>query len=247
MKRFDRSSTYALFHREVDELVRSVSAHTFQLVRGFLHGFLHAIFSGAEVWFESHMALLPESHTSHPISKLLRPVFQHNRIRTLFGANLAGALILVGTVSATPGVVETYPEAELSVLSEDKVVVTTESRFQLPVATIGLSQGFHGYHRGVDLRAPLGSKIVSTAKGRVVEVVYGRFGYGKYVLVEHENGFSSLYAHMGRISVSLGEEVEQDTQLGTVGLTGWSTGSHLHLEIYEDGLAINPLAVIPFL
>ena len=81
--------------------------------------------------------------------------------------------------------------------------------------------------------------------GKVVELVKGRFGYGHYVRVEHKDGFGSLYAHLGKIDVDLGEMVKQGQKMGVVGMTGWSTGAHLHLEVFENGKAINPITVVP--
>ena len=82
---------------------------------------------------------------------------------------------------------------------------------------------------------------------RVVEVEMGKFGYGHFVVVEHEGNLSSLYAHLGNVMVKVNDEVSQETILGTVGLTGWTTGPHLHLEVYEQGKAFNPNLVVPLL
>ena len=226
--------------------MRAFVAHFSFLIRNFYHKVLHNLFAGLEVSWESHLEFfLPRTRLSHPVSKFLRPAFQHRRIQAIFGANLAGAMILVGSVSAAPGALETYPEAEVPLISQEEVVVATEQRFRAPVATIGLSQGFYRFHRGVDLRARVGTPVYPIDEGRVAEVVYGRFGYGRYVLVEHEDGFASLYAHLGNIDVGPNELVTRESQLGSVGVTGWTTGSHLHLEVYEQGVAINPVAVVP--
>ncbi|MBI2010149.1 MAG: M23 family metallopeptidase [Candidatus Chisholmbacteria bacterium] len=192
---------------------------------------------------ESYGAFVPKTRTSHPLSKMLWPALQHKRWRTLLGANLAGMMIVATSVSAAPNVLETYPEAEVPVVTE-QVVLTTEQRFVAPVETIGVSQGFSRFHRGVDMRSAYGSEVKAIASGRVVETVYSRFGYGHYVLVEHEGGFASLYAHLNQIFVKPGGEVAQGTALGTVGTTGWSTGSHLHMEIYEKGAAVDPRQIL---
>jgi len=63
--------------------------------------------------------------------------------------------------------------------------------------------------------------------------------------VEHEKGLRSRYAHMKEIRVVEGQEVNKEMGLGTVGMTGWTTGPHLHLEIYQNGRAIDPLTVLP--
>lgn len=222
-----------LLHREVDMVVREI-----------IYACLHNVLAGIEVVIASHLALLPETRTSNPLSKLLRPLLEHKRIRTIFGANLAGALIAVGSVSV-PGALEAPSQPAAEVLAQPSVVVTTEQRFQMPVQLIGISQGFSAFHPGVDMRAPLGSPIKAVANGKVLEVVTEQFGYGHHVVVEHEGTLNSLYAHMGTIAVQVGQEVTGETVLGTVGLTGWTTGPHLHLEVYDKGHVINPVGILP--
>ncbi len=232
-------------HREVDELVRTGAGNIFQLMRNLVHAVLHNLFAGTEAVVVGNLAWLPESDTSNPLSKLLRPAFQHKRIRALLGANLAGAMIVVGSVTVPAGAMETYPEAEISVLPENSIVITTEERFQNPVELLGVSQGYNSFHKGIDLRASLGSQVAPIAKGKVKEVIRDRFGYGLHVILEHEGGFSSLYAHLGKVMVKEGDELTIDSNIGTIGLTGWTTGPHLHLEVYQEGKLINPLWVVP--
>ena len=64
------------------------------------------------------------------------------------------------------------------------------------------------------------------------------------MLINHGSGFKSLYAHLGKIVVLPGDEVDKNTVIGTVGSTGWSTGSHLHLEVYENDRTFNPLTIL---
>lgn len=108
-----------------------------------------------------------------------------------------------------------------------------------------LGQGYHAFHRAVDILAPMGTEIRPIAKGKVIEVGPGRIGWGNTVVVEHETGEKSRYAHMREIKVVEGQEIEKDYVLGTVGMTGWTTGPHLHLEIYQNGKAIDPKTVLP--
>ncbi|MGA2284900.1 MAG: M23 family metallopeptidase [Dehalococcoidia bacterium] len=69
--------------------------------------------------------------------------------------------------------------------------------------------------------------------------------YGLYVVVNHQNGFETLYAHMASISVSQGEYVDQGEVIGYVGITGRSTGYHLHFEVHRNGAVVNPLDYLP--
>ena len=99
------------------------------------------------------------------------------------------------------------------------------------------------FHKGLDLNGSRGDGVHATASGKVIEV--GRNGgYGLAILVKHNNGYYSRYAHLSRTSVELGDSVEQGEMIGRIGSTGRSTGPHLHFEISKQGRAIDPLKVI---
>jgi len=96
-------------------------------------------------------------------------------------------------------------------------------------------------HEGVDFVAPTGTPVVSTAPGRVVQAGY-RGAYGYMVDVEHEWGFTTRYAHLRRILVKVGDEVEVGQTVGLLGNTGRSTGPHLHYEVRFRDRPIPPEA-----
>lgn len=210
------------------------------------------LFAALELSLVSISALLPKTRTSNPLSKLLRPALEYQRLRGIVGIQLVVALTVVGLAGSPisadfpSGSNDSY-ETEISVVEAPRaVVVTTERQFQMPVSLIGVSQGFHRYHPGVDLRAPLGSIIQPISEGVVSDVVYGQWGYGQAVIVEHEAGYSSMYAHVGRIFVEAGSDVDRSSAIAEVGMTGYSTGPHLHLEVYKDGVVINPQSLLGY-
>lgn len=94
------------------------------------------------------------------------------------------------------------------------------------------SQNLHG-HNGIDLAAPVGTPIIASAAGTVIISRTGSWngGYGNYVVVSHPNGTQTLYAHMLKNLVSAGEKVEQGETIGYIGMTGNTTGPHIHFEI----------------
>lgn len=94
------------------------------------------------------------------------------------------------------------------------------------------SQGIHGYN-GVDIAAPVGTAIISAAAGEVLVSRQGGWngGYGSYIVIRHENGSQTLYAHNSSNIVGIGQQVVQGQVIGYVGSTGRSTGPHLHFEI----------------
>ncbi len=94
-------------------------------------------------------------------------------------------------------------------------------------------------HKGIDLVAKKGSKIMSTGKG-VVKSAHYSMGYGKCVKIDHGFGYVSVYAHMSKIKVKKGQKVNHGDLIGLVGNTGRSTGSHLHYEVWINGKAVNP-------
>ncbi|MBZ6378321.1 MULTISPECIES: M23 family metallopeptidase [Pacificimonas] len=95
-------------------------------------------------------------------------------------------------------------------------------------------------HQGLDMAAPHGTAIRSSAPGKVVKAGWAG-GYGKMVEIDHGNGITSRYAHMSRILVSPGDRVSAGESIGKMGSTGRSTGSHLHFEIRVDGRAVDPM------
>lgn len=103
------------------------------------------------------------------------------------------------------------------------------------------------YHKGLDFDPPEGSPIYAVADGVVKEVHNDTWGFGRWVVIHHNvKGleFDSVYAHMERKSVDLkvGDEVKVADYVGRVGNTGTSTGAHLHLEIHENGVPVDPYA-----
>jgi murein DD-endopeptidase MepM/ murein hydrolase activator NlpD len=110
-------------------------------------------------------------------------------------------------------------------------------------ASYGATNKFHQFHKGMDLATQLGTPIYSLAQGTVItatEHLDGFKNYGTMVVVDHGNGLQSLYAHLGSLTVKEGEVIKSGQTIGTVGMTGKTTGPHLHLEILKDGKRINP-------
>jgi murein DD-endopeptidase MepM/ murein hydrolase activator NlpD len=99
--------------------------------------------------------------------------------------------------------------------------------------------GIIGMHRGVDLAAPEGTEVLSTADGIVTEIGTDPI-YGNYIIISHGKRWSSLYAHLQTVETALRSQVKSGSLIGRVGTTGQSTGPHLHFELRQDGQALNP-------
>lgn len=94
-------------------------------------------------------------------------------------------------------------------------------------------------HKGLDIAGPFGSPVKAMAIG-TVEFAGVRGGFGNCIMVKHANGFETLYGHLSKILVGIGQKVDIGQVIGNVGSTGRSTGPHLHYEIHKNGQKINP-------
>ncbi|GEM02571.1 Murein DD-endopeptidase MepM and murein hydrolase activator NlpD, contain LysM domain [Halolactibacillus halophilus] len=99
------------------------------------------------------------------------------------------------------------------------------------------------FHKGIDIARPSNRNILASDNGVVEKVSYGS-GYGNYLVVNHNNGYKTLYAHLSNVSVNVGQTVPKGAVLGTMGSTGRSTGIHLHFEVIKNGSNINPTTVL---
>lgn len=145
------------------------------------------------------------------------------------------------------------------IIQQDLIVFMNESTQKLAsIPSIVPSQGFissrFGYrmspftgskrmHKGLDIAAAVGTKIVAPADGKVVFA--DRDGaYGLCVEIDHGNGIKTRYAHMSKISAKIGSTIKRGDLVGLVGNTGRSTGAHLHYEVMVNGVHTDPLAYI---
>lgn len=108
-----------------------------------------------------------------------------------------------------------------------------------------ITQYYAWYHPGVDIANSSAPGIAASDGGIVVVAGWpDGYGYGNRVVIDHGNGYRSLYAHLSNVYVSVGEKVSRGQLVGQMGSTGRSTGTHLHLEIHYKGVPLNPLAIL---
>ena len=96
-------------------------------------------------------------------------------------------------------------------------------------------------HSGLDVAAPQGTPIVAADEGEVLKAYWNDDGYGGLVIIGHPSGYETWYAHLASFNVEKGQQVKRGQKIGLMGSTGFSTGSHLHFEIREDGQLCDPL------
>lgn len=99
--------------------------------------------------------------------------------------------------------------------------------------------GQRSFHTGQDIANSYGTKIVAADGGKVIKASYNG-AYGNAIVIEHGNGYSTMYAHLQSFNVSVGDVVSQGQKIGEMGSTGWSTGPHLHYEVWYKGNHVNP-------
>ncbi len=145
------------------------------------------------------------------------------------------------------------------VLNPSTVPTAGSAVFSWPLANVIITQYFGGtefaarnaaayggraYHPGVDMGAPSGTTIMAPLSGTVratgnTDAVPGCYSWGKWTLIDHANGLSTLYAHQSAINVSPGQSVSTGEVIGYVGSTGFSTGPHLHFTVYaKEGVSV---------
>jgi murein DD-endopeptidase MepM/ murein hydrolase activator NlpD len=131
-----------------------------------------------------------------------------------------------------------------SVIHTEMPISTTIS-IQNPVKSIKITQGYKFFHPGLDLDGNTGDQIKAIKAGKVESAESESFGYGKHVIVDHGEDMKTLYAHLSEIKVKKGDTVDTSTIIGLMGSTGHSTGSHLHFEVRQNGIPVNPLSILP--
>jgi murein DD-endopeptidase MepM/ murein hydrolase activator NlpD len=97
------------------------------------------------------------------------------------------------------------------------------------------------FHEGIDIITKLNAHVLATGWGRVVDVVYSKWGYGNRIVIDHGYGYKSIYAHLNVIYVKEGQTVARGQVIGGAGSSGRSTGVHLHYEVYKNGTHVDPI------
>ena len=102
------------------------------------------------------------------------------------------------------------------------------------------------WHNGIDLKLKKGDPVLSTFDGYIKSVGFDKQGYGNYILIQHNNGFETLYGHLIKSNVSEGQNILAGDIIGFGGSTGHSTGEHLHFEVRYEQCSINPERIFNF-
>jgi len=104
--------------------------------------------------------------------------------------------------------------------------------------------GEQAFHPGIDIADPIGTDVVATGDGLVIEAEPDA-GYGRSILIDDGDGITTRYAHLSKMFVVVGEQVKQGEIIGAIGTTGRTTGPHLHYEVRIHGIPVNPARFLP--
>jgi murein DD-endopeptidase MepM/ murein hydrolase activator NlpD len=133
------------------------------------------------------------------------------------------------------------PGRYVAQLTPDAGVVSATGQFVWPAAGT-ITQRFVWYHQAIDIANKAAPAVLAADSGKVVVAGWpDGFGYGNRVVIDHGNGFQTLYAHLASVAVSVGQTVNRGNVIGRMGSTGRSTGIHLHFEIRKNGVLVDPL------
>lgn len=155
---------------------------------------------------------------------------------------LAIGQILIVPDGVKPAVKQTAPR--IRQITPDAGTVVASGSFVWPVSG-SISQNFAWYHKGIDIANRASPDILAADNGKVVVAGWpDGYGYGNRVIIDHGNGYRTLYGHLSRIYVNPGQSVTRGSAIGKMGSTGRSTGIHLHFEVIKDGVYLNPLGVL---
>lgn len=136
------------------------------------------------------------------------------------------------------------PSTYIARKTPDAGSVAATGDFAWPTSGV-ISQGFRWYHRAIDIANRESPAILAADSGKVISAGWpDNSGYGNRVIVDHGNGYQTLYAHMAKIYVAAGQTVNRGDQLGIMGTTGRSTGIHVHFEVIRGGSKLDPLSIL---
>lgn len=129
-------------------------------------------------------------------------------------------------------------------ITPDAGTVVASGSFVWPTAGT-ITQNFYWYHKGIDIANRAAPDVLAADAGKVVIAGWvDGYGFGNRVVIDHGNGYRTLYAHLNKIYVVPGQTVGRGSAVGKMGNTGRSTGTHLHFEVTKNGAYLNPLSVL---
>jgi murein DD-endopeptidase MepM/ murein hydrolase activator NlpD len=174
------------------------------------------------------------------LGRFARYIADHKAVRKVFASGFVFITMVAGFTSQST---TTQVQAD-EIIIESQINLVTLKGMQYPIETVKVNQNYSFFHPGLDLDGSKGTPIKPIMPGVVSYAGWVRTGYGNLIILNHKNGLESYYAHLSKIEVKTGDTVGINTEIGQMGATGQSTGVHLHLEIHQNGVFLNPLNIL---
>jgi murein DD-endopeptidase MepM/ murein hydrolase activator NlpD len=181
----------------------------------------------------------------------LNPLVQKHLADSSYWLGIDSAFAIFDSMSVNPYKIDGAKFKDTLIIQLHDTVPSLDMRWWcMPIdpcyVTSKFGQRGYRWHYGTDLRLKIGDSVKAAFDGVVRISKYNPGGYGNYVLIRHHNGFETLYGHLTKQLVSVGEEVKAGDLIGWGGNTGRSSGPHLHFEVRYHGNAIDPQSMFNF-
>lgn len=154
--------------------------------------------------------------------------------------------LAIGQIVIVPDGVRTAAGAvipRIRQITPDAGSVVASGQFVWPTSGT-ITQRFVWYHKGIDIANSAAPDVLAADAGTIITAGWSPVGYGNYVVIDHGNGYRTLYGHMQTIYVVAGQTVDRGARIGRMGSSGHSTGVHTHFEVIKGGVYLNPLSVL---
>ncbi len=230
---------------ELDDRIRTIQGTVTDLRQ--LDERLRALTSVSDP--DRNLAIGPVGETAREAAGPAQEAAEALRVDLLGGAHRATSVLEARTNTVSEEAEHTLHDVKrLSVFLEGQQAKLASTPSRRPAhgyvtSTFGMRvdpfTGLPQHHAGIDYSANMGAKVVAPADGTVVHAS-NKGAYGKTVEIDHGNGLLTRFAHLSRVDVRVGEKIKRGQSLGGVGNTGRSTGPHLHYEVRQNGIAVNP-------
>lgn len=204
------------------------------------------------------LAILPTSGIRHKVAsgdtlaKIAKQydvdqekIIDTNKLASANDLRVGEELLIPGGKKPAPPPTPTYAIRKILAPQPAGRVVTGSGSMAWPSTCRRITQYFSWRHSGIDIACKAGSEIYAADGGTVIKASGGwNGGYGIYIIINHGNGIQTLYGHLSKLYVSVGDDVDKGEAIGAEGSTGRSTGPHNHFEIRVGGVRRNPFSYV---
>jgi murein DD-endopeptidase MepM/ murein hydrolase activator NlpD len=168
-------------------------------------------------------------------------IIEFNKLASADDLQINEQLIVPGGVKQAVAAQPTY---SVTKIFSAPAAAPSGSKLQWPTNSYRITQYYSWLHTGLDIGNPTGNPVYASEDGKIIRAGWNNSGYGYFIEIDHGNGLHTLYAHLSKIYVKVGEIISRSQVIGAIGSTGRSTGPHLHFEVRVNGSRVNPLGYI---